>query len=145
MLRKPEQFEREGSKVFRRAPVNTASIEGWVKISAGKAADAGRKANSASTRLGAAYDSVFNLSLAVLCKNGWRCTAADGHHAQALEAACAYAGIGTSVFDEVDAMRDMRNNQYQGVEPTMPDVEYALQVMNRVVPRLLEYLAPRAG
>ena len=87
MLRKPEQFQQEGSKVFRKAPVNVASIDGWVRISGGKAADAARKANSASTRLGAAYDAVFNLSLAVLCKNGWRCTAADGHHAQALEAA----------------------------------------------------------
>jgi hypothetical protein len=140
VLRKPEQFQQEGSKVFRRAPVNTVSIEGWVKISGGKAADAARKANSASTRLGAAYDTVFNLSLAVLCKNGWRCTAADGHHAQALEAACAYAGIASSVFDEVDAMRDMRNNQYQGIEPSAQDVEYALDVMNRVVPRLLGYL-----
>lgn len=140
MLRKPEDFVREGSRVFRKAPVNTVAIEGWVKISAGKAADAGRKANSASTRLGAAYDAVFNLCLAVLCKNGWRCTAADGHHAQALEAACAYAAIGSSVFDEVDAMRDMRNNQYQGVEPSPQDVEYALDVMNRVAPRLLAYL-----
>jgi hypothetical protein len=140
MLRKPEQFLQEGSKVFRKAPVNTVSIEGWVKISGGKAADAGRKANSASTRLGAAYDSVFNLTLAVLCKKGWRCTAAEGHHVQALEAACAYAGITASVHDEVDAMRDMRNNQYQGIEPSAQDVEYALEVMNRVVPRLLQYL-----
>lgn len=140
MLRKPEQFQQEGSKVFRRAPVNVASIDGWVRISGGKAADAARKANSASTRLGAAYDAVFNLSLAVLCKNGWRCTAADGHHAQALEAACAYAGVATSVFDEVDAMRDMRNNQYQGIEPTAQDVAYALEVMGRVAPKLLQYL-----
>ena len=126
--------------MFRRAPVNVASLEGWVRISGGKAADAARKANSASTRLGAAYDAVFNLSLAVLCKNGWRCTAADGHHAQALEAACAYAGVATSVFDEVDAMRDMRNNQYQGIEPTVQDVAYALEVMGRVAPKLLQYL-----
>lgn len=143
MLRKPEQFVAEGSKVFRKAPVNTASIAGWVKIAGGKAADAARKANSASTRLGAAYDSVFNLSLAVLCRNGWRCTAADGHHAQALEAACAYGGVGTAVRDEIDAMRDMRdmrNNQYQGIKPTVQDVEYALEVMNRVAPKLLEYL-----
>lgn len=140
MLRKPEQFEREGSKVFRKAPVNKVSIEGWVKIAGGKAADATRKANSASTRLGAAYDSIFNLALAILCKNGWRCTAADGHHAQALEAACAYSGIGSAVHDEVDAMRDLRNNQYQGIEPTAQDVEYALEVMNRVAPRLLQYL-----
>ena len=140
MLRKPEQFVAEGSKVFRHAPVNTVSIEGWVKISGGKAADAARKANSASTRVGAAYDAVFNLSLAVLCRNGWRCTAAEGHHAQALEAACAYAGLASSAFDEVDAMRDMRNNQYQGIEPTAQDVAYALEVMDRMVPRLLEYL-----
>lgn len=140
MLRKPEQFEREGSKVFSKAPVNTVSIGGWVKIAGGKAADAARKANSASTRLGAAYDSIFNLALAILCKNGWRCTAADGHHAQALEAACAYAGIGSAAHDEVDAMRDLRNNQYQGIEPTPQDVEYALEVMNRVAPRLPEYL-----
>lgn len=140
MLRKPEQFQQEGSKVFRRAPVNVASIDGWVRISGGKAADAARKANSASTRVGAAYDAVFNLSLAVLCKNGWRCTAADGHHAQALEAACAYAGVAASVFDEVDAMRDMRNNQYQGIEPSAQDVEYALEVMGRVVPKLLQCL-----
>ena len=37
-------------------------------------------------------------------------------------------------------MRDMRNNQYQGIEPSAQDVEYALDVMNRVVPRLLGYL-----
>jgi hypothetical protein len=140
VLRKPEQLLQEGSKVFRRAPVNTVSIEGWVSIAGGKAADAQRRANSASTRVGAAYDSVFNLSLAVLCRNGWRCTAAEGHHVQALEAACAYAGIGAPVFDEVDAMRDMRNNQYQGIEPSPQDVEYALDVMGRVVPRLLQYL-----
>lgn len=76
----------------------------------------------------------------MLCKNGWRCTAAEGHHVQALEAACAYVGITASVHDEVDAMRDMRNNQYQGIEPSAQDVEYALEVMNRVVPRLLQYL-----
>jgi hypothetical protein len=46
VLRKPDQFLREGSKVFRRAPVNTASIAGWLKISGGKAADAVRKASS---------------------------------------------------------------------------------------------------
>jgi hypothetical protein len=44
------------------------------------------------------------------------------------------------VFDEVDAMRDMRNNQYQGIEPSPQDVAYALAVMHRVVPRLLGYL-----
>ena len=48
--------------------------------------------------------------------------------------------MATSVFDEVDAMRDMRNNQYQGIEPTAQDVAYALEVMGRVAPKLLQYL-----
>ena len=92
--------------------MNTKSIKGWISISQGKAGDALRKENSASTRLGAAYDAMLNLSLAVLASKGWRCTSADGHHAQALEAACAYAGVTQSVFDRVDAIRDLRNNQY---------------------------------
>ncbi|MGE4243253.1 hypothetical protein [Ramlibacter sp.] len=140
MLQKPEDFIRSGSRVFRKAPVNTGAIQGWIRIAEGKAADAHRTANSATTRLGAAYDSVLNLGLAVLCKEGWRCTSAEGHHAQALEAACAYAGISVGLADEVDAMRDLRNGQYQGVEPTQPDVEYALKVMGRVVPEFLNFL-----
>jgi hypothetical protein len=87
MLRKPEDFYKQGSKVFRQAPINKTSIQGWVQIAADKARDAMNTDNSTSTRLGAAYDTVFNLSLAVLCSRGWRCTSADGHHAQGLEAA----------------------------------------------------------
>ena len=111
-LRKPEDFEKEGSKVFRRAPANTASIQGRIDIARGKANDSMNSQNSTSTRLGAAYDTVFNLSLAVLSTKGWRCTASDGHHAQGLEAACAYAGVTVGVFDEMDAVRDLRNSQY---------------------------------
>lgn len=139
-LRAPEEFVREGSKVFRRAPVNAASIEGWIGISKGKVADAGRKMNSASTRLGAAYDAIFNLALAVLCSEGWRSTAADGHHAQSLEAACAYCGVKVALFDEIDALRDMRNNQYHGVAPSEADVAYALDVVGRTLPKLLAHL-----
>ncbi len=113
MLRKPEDFYKEGSKVFRKAPVNRESLQGWVKIAAGKVADANRKENSPTTRLGAAYDAVLNLSFAVLASKGWRCTSDHGHHAQALEAAASYANITESVFDRVDAIRDLRNNQYR--------------------------------
>lgn len=140
MLRKPETFVKEGSKVFRQAPVNAKSIRGWISISQGKIADAQRKENSASTRLGAAYDAILNLSFAVLASKGWRCTSADGHHAQTLEAACAYAGVTQSVFDRVDAIRDLRNDQYQGLEPEGADVEAALAAMNRIVPELLALL-----
>jgi hypothetical protein len=140
MLKKPDDFIKQGSKVFRQAAVNTNAIKGWINISEGKAGDALRKENSPSTRLGAAYDAILNLSLAVLASKGWRCTSADGHHAQALEAACAYAGVTQTVFDRVDAIRDLRNNQYQGIEPEEADVDAGLAAMNRIVPELLAIL-----
>lgn len=140
MLRKPEDFVAQGSKVFRNAPVNKESIKGWISIAKGKVADAQRAENSPSTRMGAAYDAVLTLSLAVIANHGWRCTSADGHHAQALEAACAYAGVTLSVFDQMDAVRDLRNNQYQGVGPTEADVRFALASMERMVPPLLQLL-----
>ncbi|WP_431263246.1 hypothetical protein ACQ859_25080 [Roseateles chitinivorans] len=143
MLRKPEDFYKEGSKVFRKAPFNVSSIKGWITISEGKVADSLRAENSNTTRLGAAYDAILNLSFALLCSKGWRCTSADGHHVQALEAACAYAELSASVFDQLDAIRDLRNDQYQGVPATSQDVDEALALMARVIPALLSLLPAR--
>lgn len=142
MLRTAEDFYNEGSKVFHRAPVNRQSIQGWIGISKGKIADAQRKENSTTTRLGAAYDAILNLSLAILSSRGWRAGAAEGHHhVQTLEAACAYAGVTQAVFDQLDAIRDLRNNQYQGIEPSEGDVKLALSVLERLVPQLLHLLS----
>lgn len=139
-LRKPEAFYAQGSKVFRKAPLNRESIRGWVQIAHDKAADSFKQDNSTSTRLGAAYDAVFNLSLAILAAEGWRVGSADGHHAQALEAACAYAGIGDGAFNDMDAVRDMRNSQYDGVAPSEDDVTFAHASLKRLYPVLLELL-----
>lgn len=76
----------------------------------------------------------------MLASRGWRCTSADGHHAQALEAACAYAEVTQGVFDQMDAVRDVRNSQYNGVPPTEADVGLALASMNRLVPQLMGLL-----
>ena len=141
MLRKPDDFYKEGSKVFHKAAVNRKNIDGWVAISKGKIADASRKDNSPTTRLGAAYDAMFNLALAVVSANGWRAGSADGHHAQTLEAACSYAGVTEAVYDQVDAIRDLRNNQYQGIEPSDSDIKFALDVPQKAVPPLLTLLS----
>jgi hypothetical protein len=34
-LRKPDDFLKQGSKVFRRAPVDRDAIRGWVTIATG--------------------------------------------------------------------------------------------------------------
>ena len=141
-LRKPEEFLKEGSAVFRKAPTDTDAIAGWTAIARDKAKDSLNGENSTSTRLGTAYDSVLNLSLAVLCSKGWRTTSADGHHAQSLEAACAYAGVSVSAFDDMDAVRDLRNQQYGGIAPSEADVKLAIKSMNRIAPELLQLIAP---
>ena len=89
-----------------------------------------------------AYDCVLNLSLAVLNAKGWRVTSSDGHHAQSLEAACAFAGVSVGVYDEMDAVRDVRNQQYGGVAPTEADVRLAILSMNKIAPELMRLLAP---
>ncbi len=63
---------------------------------------------------------------------------------QALEAACAYAATTRAVFDqmEMDAVRDVRNNQHNGVPPSEGDVALALACMNRLVPQLMGLLQP---
>jgi hypothetical protein len=91
--------------------------------------------------LGTAYDCVLNLSLAVLCSKGWRTTSADGHHKEGLEAACAYAGISVTAFDDMDAVREVRNDQYGGVPPSEADVKLAIKSMNKIAPALLGMLA----
>lgn len=139
-LLKPDEFYAKGSKVFRKAPVNRSAIQGWVQISQGKVSDAMKPDNSPGTRLGAAYDSVLNLSLAVLASKGWRVSSAEGHHAQSLEAACSYAGVTESVFNDMDAVRDLRNNQYDGVPASQDDVKFAIVSMERLVPPLLHML-----
>ena len=107
-----------------------------------KAKDSFNSDNSASTRLGAAYDAVFNLGLAVVAANGWRVSAADGHHAQTLEAACAYAQTGTRAFDGMDAVRDLRNNQYDGVSTSEDDVKFAHETLKELHPLLLSLVKP---
>lgn len=139
-LRNADDFLRGGSKVFRRAPTNKQAIQGWVQIAKGKVADADRAENSPSTRFGAAYDAVLNLSFAVLSAQGWRASSEPGHHAETLEAACAYARVGQGAFDSIDAVREVRRNQYGGAPPADEDVKRAIAAMERLVPELLALL-----
>ena len=139
-LRKPEQFKAAGSLVFREAPTSKESIRGWVEIARGKANDASNPKNSPSTRLGCAYDCVLTLSLAVLNAHKWRATSADGHHKESLEAACSLAGISVIAFDDMDAVRSLRNDQYMGLPPAAGDVALAIMSMEHIAPKLLNML-----
>ena len=46
-----------------------------------------------------------------------------------LEAACAAAGANVATFDRLDAIRDVRNQKYAGIERTATDLQAAQGVL----------------
>jgi hypothetical protein len=97
----------------RQSAVNKLQLQGWLKEAALKYADAQRKENSASTRMDAAYDSVFFCALAVLASQSVRVSSKPGHHQMSLEAAAHIMSLPQELSDTVDALRDWRNRKYQ--------------------------------
>lgn len=77
----------------------------------------------------AAYDAAFFVALAVLNAEGWKSRSVEGHHVFVLEAGCAAAGAGVATFDRLDAMRDVRNQKYAGIERTEADLRDALAAL----------------
>lgn len=55
----------------------------------------------------------------------------------------AHADVTDAVFDRIDAIRDLRNNQYLGLEPSLDDVRSALPAMERMVPELMSKITSR--
>lgn len=77
---------------------------------------------SLGTRFEAAYDATFFLALAVLNAAGWKHRPVERHHSFVLEAACAAIGVRETAFDRLDAVRDVRNQKYAGIERTEGDL-----------------------
>jgi hypothetical protein len=140
MLRTPDAFLKEGSKVFRPAPADKRVIRSLIQAAQLKAKDVGVQAVSLDTRVEAAYDAVFNCCLAVLNAERYRTGAAPGHHAEALEAACALVGTGDGLFEKLDALRDVRNLKYTGAPRSVADLTEAKAVMERFSEMVVAWL-----
>ena len=82
------------------------------------------------TRFEAAYDAAFFVALAVLNAEGWKSRSVEGHHGFVLEAACAAAGTSVATFDRLDAIRDVRNQKYVGIERKEADLRDAKAVFD---------------
>jgi hypothetical protein len=80
MLRTPEAFIKEGSKVFRAAATDKMFIRALIAAAQSKAHDVEIEAVSLDTRVEAAYDAIFDCCLSVLNAAGYRITAAPEHH-----------------------------------------------------------------
>jgi hypothetical protein len=98
----------------KQRTVNKAQVQGWLKEAVRKYDDAGRSANSESTRMDAAYDATFFCALAALATQAVRVTSRPRHHVVALEAAAALMVLPTTLVDEAEALREWRNRKYQG-------------------------------
>ena len=131
MLRRPDGFLKEGSKVFRPTPADKRIIRALLQAARTKAKDVKLGAVSLDTRVEAAYDAVFDCCLAVLNAERYRTNAVAGHHQEALEAACAIVGTGNGLFDKLDALRDVRNLKYTGAPRTQADLTEAKAAMER--------------
>jgi len=124
MLRAAKQLQAESS-AFAPCPQDKTAVRAWIGAAQAKATDADNVTVSLGTRFEAAYDAAFFVALAVLNAEGWKSRSVEGHHGFVLEAACAAAGTSDASFDRLDALRDVRNQKYAGIERTAADLRDA--------------------
>lgn len=124
MLRTAKQLQAEAT-AFAPCPQDKTAVQSWLRAAQAKTKDAENASVSLGTRFEAAYDAAFFVALAVLNAEGWKSRSVEGHHGYVLEAACAAVGANDAIFDRLDAMRDVRNQKYAGVERTEADLRDA--------------------
>jgi hypothetical protein len=124
MLRTAKQLQAEAS-AFAPCPQDKTAVRSWIAAAQAKTKDANNATVSLGTRFEAAYDAAFFVALAVLNAQGWKSRSVEGHHGYVLEAACAAAGASIATFDRLDAIREVRNQKYAGIERTEADLRDA--------------------
>jgi hypothetical protein len=108
-----ELLNTPGTPLERTPAVNKTTIQSWLTEAGRKLEDAKRAANSASTRIEAAYDAVFFCALCVLAAQNLRVGPKPGHHEVALDAAAISMHLPLRLKDQADALKDWRNRKYQ--------------------------------
>jgi hypothetical protein len=75
-----------------------------------------------STRLSAAYDAIFSAALAMINAQGYRVDASEGHHKIALEILASSLGYTALQHEELQVVRESRNQRYDGLPPNESQV-----------------------
>jgi acyl transferase domain-containing protein len=143
-LRTAKQLQSEAS-AFAPCPRDKTAVRAWIAGAQAKAKDADNLTVSLGTRFAAAYDAAFFVALAVLNAEGWKSRPVEGHHAFVLEAACAAAGATDATFDRLDAIRDLRNQKYAGVERTAADLRDARAALDEFSQHAVAWLQVEHG
>ena len=144
MLRTAQQLQTEAS-AFALCPQDKRAVRSWIEAAQDKARDAGNATVSLGTRFEAAYDATFFVALAILNAAGWKHRPGDGHHAFVLEAACASVGATVASFDRLDAIREVRNQKYAGIERTAADLQDAKAAFEEFSEIAVDWLKTKHG
>ncbi|MBW8721357.1 MAG: hypothetical protein JF626_05560 [Polaromonas sp.] len=139
-LRSANEINQANSgKAFRQAPADKTFVQNMVREAHARRKDSQNKSVSTGLRIDACHDAALMLSLAVLNAGGLRGTAAPGHHANALEAACQAVGAPLTVFDELDAVLRLRNTKYDGSFLSEQDLKTADAAYVRFEPLVMDW------
>jgi len=114
-LRSVEQLIKAGSKAFRRRALDAERRRNLIVLADDFRRMAHDEEHGLSARGDVAYNAVRAVTSAVLGQLGYEITSAPGHHRDALEACCAELGLSPGQHDRLEALMDLRNNNYKGI------------------------------
>jgi hypothetical protein len=130
-LRTPAEFEQAGK--LRKAPQDRKKVQVWLRDSVGKLNDSGLAQATISTRLSAAYDAIFSGALALTNAQGYRVDSSEGHHKIVIEILASSLGYSEFQHQELQIVREGRNQRYDGKPPSESQVKEARVWAERVL------------
>ncbi len=140
--RKPAQLAVEAPQVVRSERLqNKQMVQELLRAAVQKLQDTKVQGVSEPTRFDAAYDAVLFSALAVFAVQGYRITAAPGHHRIALEGLVGCLDGGQMLLDELDGLLSIRNAKYTGFATVRaPDLRLALELAERMLGETSQWL-----
>ena len=133
--RKPVQLALDEPQVVRLERMqNKVMVQELLRAAVQKFQDTTVQGVSDPTKFEAAYDAILFAALAVFAAQGYRITAAHGHHRVALEGLVGSLGGSQLLLDELDGLLSIRNEKYTGfVTVRAPDMRLALDHAGRIL------------
>jgi hypothetical protein len=127
----------------RPAARDKERIRVWLKDAVGKLNDSGIAQNTPSTRLSAAYDAVLSTALAMINAQGYRLDSSEGHHMIAIEILAFSLGYSKLQHEELQVVRESRNQRYDGLPPNENEIAEARAWAERVLKDAARWFAEK--
>ncbi|MEO7987875.1 MAG: hypothetical protein ABI766_15220 [Gemmatimonadales bacterium] len=114
-MRSVEQLIRRGSEAFLSRPLDEERQRNLVALADDFRRIALDDGHGLSARADNAYNAVRAVTNVVVGRLGYQIMSAQGHHRDPLEACCAELGLSQGQHDRLEALMDLRNNNYKGI------------------------------